>query len=188
MNTGKSGDLTSNTIQRINDEGIIDSLNSELAVLKIGTNDLSWGVSDQEIVANIGIIINLIKQKNSGVKILLLGILPRAPAEIHLRARTVNSQIASYANANDVWFLDMNDAFSHNLGMVYPELYWDDYLHINSAGYVRWAETMNPLFFAILNGENPTNPPTQTPQTTTTTTQGTTTRNPDGGQVGRAYP
>ena len=45
----------------------------------------------------------------------------------------------------------MEDAFSYDLGMVYPELYWTDWLHLSAQGYVKWAETMNPLFNQILH-------------------------------------
>jgi len=153
-NRGVSGDLTSNTIARINEEGIIDNLEAKVAVLLIGTNDLSWGVGEDEIISNIGIIVALIRDKmNPGVKILVLGILPRAPAETHEKARLLNLRIAAELannNASDVTFLDMDQKFAHRAGYVYPELYTTDYLHLGPAGYVMWAVTMNPILFPLL--------------------------------------
>jgi lysophospholipase L1-like esterase len=155
VNTGVAGDRTTTIIDRINNQGIIDNLNAYMAVLKIGTNDLSGNVPEQTVADNINTIISLIKSKNPGVKILLLGILPRGGSEIHSRIQTVNSLIARYANGNDVFFLNMEAQFSTGLGQVVPQLYWDDQLHLSSAGYVKWAETMNPVFDEILHSPRP---------------------------------
>ena len=68
VNTGVPGDLTTNTIQRITEMGIIDGLNSKLAVLMIGTNDLAWGgLTEAQTSGNTGTIINLIRQKVPGM-------------------------------------------------------------------------------------------------------------------------
>jgi len=152
VNTGVAGDRTSTIINRINNEGIINNLNAYMAVLKIGTNDLSGNVPVQTVVENIGTILALIKDRNPGAKTLLLGILPRGDGDagLHTRVREVNTLMANYANGNDVFYLDMEAQFSTGLGVVIPELYWADQLHLSSRGYEVWAETMNPLFNQIL--------------------------------------
>lgn len=149
VNTGVGGDRTSTIIDRINNQGIIDNLNAYLAVLKIGTNDLAGGVGETEVVSNIGTIINLIKSKNPNARILLLGILPRTGTEITTRIRNVNAQIATYADNQSVFFLNMEGTFSTELGVVVPE-YFTDGLHLTAEGYRVWASTMNPLLFEIL--------------------------------------
>jgi lysophospholipase L1-like esterase len=151
VNTGVAGDRTSTVIDRITNQGIIDNLHAYLAVLKIGTNDLSGGVDEATVVANTGTILNLIREKNPGCKILLLGILPRGGESISQGIRNVNSAISAYADDSSVFFLDMEAQFSTGLGQVIPELYWDDQLHLSKQGYVVWAQTMNPLFDSILN-------------------------------------
>ena len=96
MNTGVAGDWTNTVINRINNEGIIDNLNAYLAVLKIGTNDLSADTPAQTVADNIQVIINLIKAKNPGINILLLGIHPRGDSLDginHNRVRNVNAII-----------------------------------------------------------------------------------------------
>jgi len=149
VNTGVAGDRTTTIIDRING-GMIDNLNAYMAVLKIGTNDLSGNVPVQTVADNIAVITGMIKQKNPGVRILLLGILPRGGSEIHGRIKTVNSIISQYADGSTVFYLDMEQQFSTGQGQVVPELYWDDQLHLSSAGYAMWAQTMNSLFFDIL--------------------------------------
>jgi lysophospholipase L1-like esterase len=151
VNTGVSGDRTTTVIDRINNQGIINGLNAYQAVLKIGTNDLSGGTDEATIVNNIVTIINLVKEKNPGVRVILLGILPRGGADIHQRARNVNAMLARLANDSDIFFLDMDEQFSNGLGVVKPELFWDDQLHLSPQGYVIWAQTMNPLFDRVLN-------------------------------------
>lgn len=150
VNTGVAGDRTNTIIDRINSQGIVDNLNAYLAVLKIGTNDLSGNVPEQTVADNIATIISLVKAKNPGVKVLLLGILPRSGSEIHGRIRTVNTLIQGFSNGNDIFFLNMEEQFSTGLGQVVPELFWDDQLHLSSAGYAMWAQTMNPIFDQIL--------------------------------------
>jgi len=152
VNTGVAGDRTTTVIDRINNQGIIDGLNAYQAVLKIGTNDLSGGVPEAEVVENIRTIISLIKTKNPGVRIILLGILPRGGADIHQRARNVNAMLVDVAlNDPDVSFLDMDEQFSNGLGIVKPELFWDDQLHLSPMGYVVWGQVMAPLFDMVLN-------------------------------------
>jgi len=150
VNTGVSGDRTSTIIDRINNQGIVDNLNAYLAVLKIGTNDLSGNVPEQTVYENIGTIINLLKAKNPGIKVLLLGVLPRTGSEIHGRIRNVNALISRYADNSEVFFFNMEFQFSTGLGTVIPELFTDG-LHLTPLGYTVWAQTMNPLFNFILN-------------------------------------
>ena len=151
VNVGVSGDKTTDTINRINNQGIINDLHAYLAVLKIGTNDLSAGTPVATIYENIGTILNLIREKNPNCRILLLGVLPRGGEAIAESVRNVNSAISAYADNSSVFFLDMESTFSTGLGVVVPELYWADQLHLSAAGYVAWAQAMNPTFDSILN-------------------------------------
>ncbi|OXA47528.1 platelet-activating factor acetylhydrolase IB subunit gamma [Folsomia candida] len=151
INTGVGGDRTTTIIDRINNQGIIDGLGAHVAVLKIGTNDLSGGVPETTVAQNIGQILNLIKDKNRGVKILLLGILPRNGVDIHNRIRNVNAIIRGYADNLSVFYLDMEAQFQGDaIGTVPTDLFYDG-LHLTLRGYEVWAETMNTQFFNLVN-------------------------------------
>ncbi|CAL8088112.1 unnamed protein product [Orchesella dallaii] len=150
VNTGVAGWTTQNIIDGINN-GMIDNLNAYLAVLKIGTNDLARGVSEADVTANTGRILEMITAKNPSARILLLGIMPRGDAEIHERIRRVNQATRNFADNNRIFFLDMEEQFSTGLGQVRQELFWDDRLHLSTQGYVVWAQTMDSLFTSVLN-------------------------------------
>lgn len=146
-NVAVAGDRTQTTIDRING-GNIDNYNIETAVLMIGTNDLSGGLEVQYVADKTLEIINLIKEHNPEVKVLLLGIFPRNGEAIHTNIRAVNELTSQYANGEDIFYLDMSSKFENGLGVVKPELYTDG-LHLSAAGYVEWARTMAPQFNQI---------------------------------------
>ncbi|ODN03075.1 Platelet-activating factor acetylhydrolase IB subunit gamma [Orchesella cincta] len=155
VNTGVAGDTTTDVINRING-GMIDNLNAYLAVLKIGTNDLARGVSEADTVTNTGRILDMISAKNPGVKIILLGILPRGDSGLHEKIRRVNQATnQAYTDNSRVFFLDMEEQFSTGLGQVRQELFWDDKLHLSAQGYVAWAQTMESVFNNVLNAPFP---------------------------------
>jgi lysophospholipase L1-like esterase len=96
INFGVSGDWTTNTISRIIVDGMLNGLSAQVAVLMIGTNDLSQDSPAAQVAENIQTIITLIKETNPGVKVLLLGILPRGDGWDginHQRVRNVNGLI-----------------------------------------------------------------------------------------------
>lgn len=150
VNNGVSGDVTQQTIDRIN-QGNLDGLDARLVVIKIGTNDLSRNTPEAIIVNNIGTIITLVLEKCPNANILLLGILPRTGVDIATRAENVNSNIANFENVwAQVSYLNMRDQFQIDVGVVDPDI-MPDGLHLSTAGYQIWADTMDPLFNLLLN-------------------------------------
>jgi lysophospholipase L1-like esterase len=75
--------VTSQTIARIVDEGVLGGHNAKIAVVKIGTNDLgNVGTPVETVAANIRIILDAILERQAHVRILLLGILPRSKKNV----------------------------------------------------------------------------------------------------------
>jgi len=146
------GHQTANTIQRIRDEGVLNGYNSKVAMLLIGTNNL-WDTAPPETIATIAndirTIIDLILERQTQAKILLLGILPRNGVGIATRAEEVNAIIASYDDGNRIRYLNMKEQFQTSIGNVRPGLYSDG-LHLTAAGYQVWDTTMGPLFQELL--------------------------------------
>ena len=103
------------------------------------------------VFSNIGGIINLVKEKSPGVKILLLGILPRNGVDVHQKILAANALIGNYADNESVFFLNMGDQFSDQIGSLFPGMS-DDGVHLSQLGYQTWSQTMNPLFFSLLDG------------------------------------
>lgn len=103
--------------------------------------------TDEDIAKGIKQIIDLIQQKTSA-KVLVLGILPRHFQGWNTGNKVIglNAMIAKYDNGNTTRFLDMRKQFEGStVDLVKTELYDQDQLHLNHAGYKMWAETMDPL-------------------------------------------
>ncbi|CAG7825112.1 unnamed protein product [Allacma fusca] len=145
VNVGVAGDVTQQTIDRING-GSLDGFNTRVVVLLIGTNDLGRGITEEIVYFQIGAILSLIQTKQPNANILLLGILPRGGEDIHRKIRTVNDRVRNYDNGRTIRYLNMEAQFSPGLGQVYQNLYWGDQLHLSTEGYQVWARTMADLF------------------------------------------
>ncbi len=151
VNYGLGGDSTRQVLWRLQN-GEVQGIAPRLVVLKIGTNnlydDFNSG-SDEEIAAGIRAIVGELRQRLPQTNILLLGVLPRQNEYFSNRARNINAIISKLDDGHSVRFLDMSDKFQTEVGKVKPELFGPDQLHINTAGYQVWANTMQPLFDAM---------------------------------------
>ena len=150
---GIGGDSTRQVLWRLG-HGEVDSLSPKLIVLMIGTNNLYGDFnagSDEEIAAGITKIVTTLQAKLPTTRILLCGLLPRQNKYFSGRIAHINKLIAPLDDGNAVRFLDMGGKFQTALGKVKHELYNNDQLHPVAAGYVVWADTMQPLFDAMLH-------------------------------------
>lgn len=143
-NYGISSDKTENLLYRIAD-GETDNLTPKLIVLKIGTNNLGSDTND-DIVRGIRAVIDLLLDRIPSAKLLLLGILSRTDAKSFTRIADINIKISKFHDGDRIHFLDMFNQFAVAWGVVDPSLFHGDRLHLNAAGYQRWAETMDHIF------------------------------------------
>jgi len=113
-------------------------------VLMIGTNDSVAGGSDS-IADNIQRIVEEIRARCPGSKVLLLGILPRSvpgdAAAVMDTIRQVNARIARLDDARTIRFLDVSEKFVAPDGEVQAAL-MPDSIHPGESGYRAWAEAM----------------------------------------------
>jgi lysophospholipase L1-like esterase len=150
-NFGISGDRTQHVLWRI-DHGELDGIKPKVTVLMIGTNN-SQENSPSEITDAIKVIIETIRAKCPGTKILLLGIFPRnwaadGPAEMEI-IRQVNDTIARFDDGKTVKYLDIGPKFLGPDGKVSADI-MPDFLHPNEKGYRIWAEAMEPALNEML--------------------------------------
>ena len=98
----------------------------------IGTNNLSAGNSDEEIVEGLQLLINAIQQRKPNAHFIMVGILPRAKSEDHVA--TINEKIKAMALKNHVEYADFGKDFMVG-NKVNSKLFLKDGLHPNADGY-----------------------------------------------------
>ena len=152
VNYGIGGDSTRQLLWRIS-HGEVDGLKPTVVVLKIGTNNLyddANGGSDTEIAKGIETVVTLLRAKLPDAKVLLLGLLPRQNTWFTGRVAAINRIIAKLDDRKTVRFLDLGAKFASAPGVVIPELYNKDQLHLVAKGYQLWADSMAPLFDELM--------------------------------------
>ena len=151
VNLGVGGDWIQNVLWRIRN-GVLDQAPVKGVVLLIGTNNLTHDFSPEEIHQGVGLLIEELRRKAPGIRVLLLGILPRGESlkdAVNERVGTVNRELARHADGESVFFLDVGGALAEPDGSILPEVL-PDRLHVAMPGFVRWMEVMAPQVEKLL--------------------------------------
>ncbi len=146
LNLGFSGDRTEHVLWRLN-HGEIDGIHPKLLVLMIGTNNTGQHMDAAEDTAlGIRTLLDTIEVKLPETKILLLAIFPRgaeASDPMRVRNEAINAIIQTYADNDHVFYLNINDAFLNENGVLSKNV-MSDLLHPNADQYEVWAEAIQP--------------------------------------------
>ena len=158
-NRGIGGDTTRGMLIRLEEDVL--ALNPSAIVLLMGTNDIEVGVEPAAIGRNFQKILASIQGRLPKVPIVLCRMFPSSATKS--RPRTAIEQVNALYEATikgdarvtvlDTWTLfadaqsgDMNPAWSKDL------------LHLNPAGYARWAAALRPIFATLGFLETETDP------------------------------
>ena len=142
----KSGDrdLTTQDILN-NSKGLIYDYNPSMVFIEVGLFDICDSISEDEIVTNLGRIVNNIKLNRPNAKIYIESIYPinssfdnykLKPFEYDLTNEEINKTnkaIKNYCEDNDVNYLDINSILSKK-GKL-DKTYTDNGFSLNNAGY-----------------------------------------------------
>jgi len=154
LNFGIGGDKTQNVLWRLNNMSI-ENLKPKVAVVLIGTNNLAN--SAHEIADGIKAVLANTEEAFSGVKIILVSIMPNERAGDKMMQ--VNALIKGYADDQSVYYLDLvplmpevtNDLPGGKIDTNWKGL-GKDHLHPDASGYQIWATAMEPLLTKLLGG------------------------------------
>lgn len=140
VNLGIGGDQTGHVLWRITEGKELEPIKPKAAVMMIGTNNMR-SHSAEEIAGGVKAIVEELRRQKPDMKILLLGIFPRAAkADDPFRAkiRKTNEIIAKLDDGKHVFYKDIGDKFLEKDGSLDKKI-MPDFLHLSPAGYEIWA-------------------------------------------------
>lgn len=150
MNQSISGEKTQGLLKRLN---LIKENNVEAVFLMIGINDLIWGVTDEEIIANYKEIVWQLKAEHPDTQIVVQSILPHGGENSTWESRdkllalksdrivSLNNALREIAADNDAFYLDLYPIFVTGDGGLREDLTTDG-LHLNRQGYLVWRSAI----------------------------------------------
>ncbi len=144
-NRGMSGDTTRGVLIRLQEDVL--ALHPEAVVLLIGTNDLEEQAEPETIAGNLKLILAALEQSNPAMPIVLCEVFPssetmKRPAE---KIKQINKLYRAAVKGNKrVTLVETWTLFSDPQGNAKPEEF-PDLLHLNLAGYARWAAGLRPI-------------------------------------------
>jgi lysophospholipase L1-like esterase len=148
---GIGGDWFQNVLWRVQN-GVLDKIHPKVIVLLIGTNNITAGLTPDEVAEGIAALLKAIQEKTPASKILLLGILPRGESikeENNEKIRQTNTKLALLADNTRVFYLDVGDKLVEPDGSISREI-MPDKIHVAGPGYIRWMDAMKPTLDQLL--------------------------------------
>lgn len=141
FNLGYAGDRTEHLLWRIQN-GEIDKLSPRFIVLLIGTNNAGHRHdTPEDIAAGVKAIIDELTKRLPKSKLFLMAIFPRSrdsTKRMRIRVDQTNNLIQQFTNQQHCLWLDMNQQFLSNEGVLLESV-MPDLLHLNSEQYYKWA-------------------------------------------------
>lgn len=114
-------------------------------VIYSGTNDLNAGESPAQVLADFATLCGMIARSLPGTKIALIGAAPN-PARWEQRKaqQRFNAAAAAYCARMGYAYIDVWTPMMGEDQLPSRDIYVDDQLHMNEAGYVMWREIVGP--------------------------------------------
>lgn len=144
INKGNPGELTSNFLSRIDRDMLRISPKPDYSIIIGGTNDLGWGVSNENILMHIKELHDISRdQKIPSIG----GTIP--PIRDEQRNKSYNEQkvqlnnlFKEFFNENNIPFADLYEGMSDSEGNLKDEYAYFDGLHFSVAGYRQMGRTI----------------------------------------------
>jgi lysophospholipase L1-like esterase len=150
VNLGIGGDQTGHVLWRITEGKELENLNPKAAVIMIGTNN-TGGHSAEQIAGGIKAIVAELKKQKPSMKILVLGVFPRAsgtkgdksvpPEKLNKKIPAINAIISKLDDGKTVFYKDIGKEFLTEDGGMSREV-MPDYLHLSGKGYAIWGKAI----------------------------------------------
>lgn len=148
-NRGIGGDTTRGMLIRLQDDVL--ALNPAAIVLLLGTNDIEVGIDPEAIGRNFERILSAIRKHNAKTPVILCRMFPSSATKKRPKAliQKVNQLYESVVRGDpQVTVVDTWTLFADENGDADPR-WFPDLLHLNPAGYDRWAAALRPIFATL---------------------------------------
>ena len=148
---GISGDVTQSILWRLA-HGQAEGMHPKLIALMIGTNNMRFTSTPEEIAGGVKEIISEYQKRCPDAVILLQAIFPRAqnPTDPYrLKVKATNEVLSKLGDGTKVIYLDFGDKFLSPDGTLGKDLFPDS-LHPNAKGYRIWADAIQPVLAKYL--------------------------------------
>lgn len=144
-NMGFGFDYVDNAYYRIQ-HGELDGISPRVIILMIGTNNLGHRKdSAKDCAVNTKALIELIRKKCPGSKVLLLGILPRKEPALAPVIQETNKFLSKLHNGKTVFFANPGQVLLDTQGQHPQNNYMRDTVHPNTKGYNRLGDEVAGL-------------------------------------------
>ena len=163
-NFGQGGDYTQHVLWRLQN-GELEGIRPKVVMLLIGGTNGSNGDDPVKIAAGVRAIIDTIKHKVPGAKVLLLGVPPWQEKSGKLRARqtAVNPLLAAMDDAGKtIRYVDFGPKLIGPDGTV-PRNLMPDGVHLSEEGYQVWADAVAGPLKGLMGAVETGSPPATAP-------------------------
>ncbi len=126
---------------------IVTPYKPRLIVFYAGDNDLAAGHTPDQVLADYEAFVARVRKDLPDVKIAFIAIKP-SPSRVALleKAREANGKIKAYASSHpNLTYVDVFTPMLTKDGAPRAELFGDDMLHMNRAGYELWISILGPI-------------------------------------------
>ncbi len=140
LNTGFGGSQMSDLIYYI--EELVIQYKPEKVFVYEGDNDLASDKTPEEVLNDAKKLVSIINEKLPGTKIIFISAKP-SPSRWSLQKqyKKYNSLIEKYAAKNDgIEYANIWDTMLNENKKPKPEIFLEDELHMNKAGYDLWGK------------------------------------------------
>jgi lysophospholipase L1-like esterase len=145
INRGFGGSHTSDAVQYV--DRIVIKYKPRLVVFYEGDNDLSYNKTPETVFADTVTFFEKVHAALPETKIIYVAIKPSiARWNLIDQVRKTNGLVRDYAKEHDyIHFLDVEPVMLGPDGKPKPEIFLQDNLHMNQAGYDLWNQLIKPL-------------------------------------------
>lgn len=158
VNMGFNSDKIENVVWRIENSDFNSmKLSPKVAVLLIGTNNLSTVGSNEDLGQGVANLASRLTRAFPGVKVLVLSLLPRQQDQRLLRRISdinliIDSEIQGRVDqGSQISYLSVwNEFFNSELNQLKSELYEVDLIHLNEAGYRVLGKALKPVISRLI--------------------------------------